>query len=98
MQIRAFRPLAPTQNIAVTGTAQSLALTGTVGTVFAVRLANVGTQTVFVTFDGTTATATNGLPIPAGDIEVFTITRDYSISAIASATGSTLYVTMGEGV
>lgn len=97
-QFRAFRPLAPTQNIAVTATAQSLALTNTVGNSVAVRFANIGTQTVFVTFDNTVATATNGVPLPAGQVEAFTITTQYPLSVIAAGTGSTLYVTVGEGL
>lgn len=98
MQLRAFRPLAPTQNIAVTATAQSFPLPNIVGTIYAVRFANLGTQTVFIALEGVTATVNNGIPLPAGAVETFTLDSQSSISVIATATGSTLYATVGEGV
>lgn len=101
-QWRAFRPLALTQNIAVTASAQSQTLNYSLGT-FAVRLCNVGTQTVFVlqreTGNSTAATVTNAIPIPAGQTEIFTFSQGtIDFSVIAPATGSTLYSTVGEGV
>lgn len=97
-QNRAFRPLAVTQNIGVTAAAQTVTLNYANGT-FAVRFCNIGTQTVFVAFDGNAATLTTSLPIPAGQTEVFTFsTGAPSFSVIASATGSTLYSTVGEGL
>jgi hypothetical protein len=100
-QWRAFRPLALTQNIAVTAAAQTQTLNFSLGT-FAVRFSNVGTQTVFVLpgeATQTDATVTNAIPIPAGQTEIFTFsqgTRTFSV--IATATGSTLYSTVGEGI
>lgn len=100
-QRRAFRPLAATQNIAVTATAQTVTLNLSFG-VFAVRFCNVGTQTIFFLMgesSQTDATVSNAIPLPSGQTEIFTFpqgTRTYSV--IASATGSTLYTTVGEGI
>lgn len=101
-QTRAFRPLAQTQNIAVTATAQTHTFNAPVGT-FAVRFCNVGTQMIFLlprkAGDTTAATVTNAIPIPAGQTEVYTFgPGTTSVSVIAAATGSTLYTTVGEGV
>jgi hypothetical protein len=89
-----FSPKGDTVNIAVTGTAQDLALTEGHGTV---RIANVGNQTVFIHFQ-TTATVSNGIPLLANSAEVFAKGAASSLSVIAAGTGSTLYVTTGEGV
>lgn len=100
-QLRAFRPLATTQNIAVTASAQTATLTGAIGT-FQVRFCNVGTQLVYILpgeASQTTVTASNGIPLPAGQTEIFTFSQGtISFSVIAGATGSTLYYTVGEGL
>lgn len=98
----AFRPLAATQNIAVTATAQTHSFNYTLG-MFGVRFVNIGTQTVFLLprmrTDATAATVTNSIPLPAGQTEVFTMGLEVdNISVIAPATGSTLYTTVGEGL
>jgi len=88
-----------TTNLAVTTASQALNLPITMPQEGAtLRLTNIGTQTVFVTFDGSAATTANGLPIPAGIAQDFTIGPGASIHAIAGATGSTLYATMGDGI
>ncbi len=101
-QLRAFRPLADTQNVVVTGTAQTLTLNYQIGT-NAMRVCNIGTQTVFFFINDTTsaktATVSAAMPIPAGNTEVFTLGNGaINLSIIASTTGSTLYVTQGEGL
>lgn len=101
-QLRAFRPLADTQNIVVTATAQPLTLNYQIGT-NAMRVCNIGTQTVFIVINDATSAKTStvaiGMPIPAGNTEVFTLGNgSTSLSIIAATTGSTLYVTQGEGV
>lgn len=100
-QLRAFRPLAATQNIAVTAAAQTQTLNLSLG-VFAIRFCNIGTVTVFVLAGETTqtdATVSNAIPIPAGQTEIFTFPKGTAtFSVIASATGSTLYTTVGEGL
>lgn len=103
-------PLFPlgTTNVAVTGTAATLTLS-TATTSARIRsidnlglkqlvLTNVGTQTVFVTVDGTTATAANGMPLlPNSQVVVSVDFSQATVSAIASSTGSTLYATLGIG-
>ena len=100
-QLRAFRPLGATQNIAVTASAQTVTLVPTLGT-FVIRFCNIGTQTVFVLPGELTqvaATTTNAIPIPAGQTEIFTMSQGTTtFSVIAGATGSTLYTTVGEGL
>lgn len=98
---RAFRPLAATQNLAVTASAQTVTLNYPMGTT-ALRLCNIGTQTIFILFgevSQTAATVTNAIPIPAGQTEIFTVSQGtITYSVIAPATGSTLYSTVGEGI
>lgn len=101
-QLRAFRPLSPTQNVAVGVTATSIDLTGYIGTM-AIRLCNIGNQPVFFRTreisDSVDATLSNAIPVPAGQTEIFTLpSGTTSISVIAGSTGSTLYFTLGEGL
>lgn len=100
--IRAFKPLSATQNIAVLATPTDINLNTVVGTM-AIRLCNIGTQPVFVLFrepaNVTEASLSNAIPIPAGQTEIFTLPSGVgSISVIAGSTGSTLYFTLGEGL
>lgn len=99
---RAFRPLAATQNLAVTASAQTVTFSPVPYGTLAVRFCNVGTQTVFVLFGETSqtaATVTNAIPIPSGQTEIFTISQGVTtFSVIAGATGSTIYSTLGEGI
>jgi hypothetical protein len=103
-QIRAFRPSVQngTVNIAVTASNQVLTLGSPVpqGTQ-ALRVANIGTQTVFIELGTSAAVAavTTSMPLLANTTEVFTIKNDItSIAVIAGNTGSTIYVTAGEGL
>lgn len=93
----AFSPIGATVNIAVTGSAQTLTFTQEVSGATNLRLANVGTQTVFVRTDGVTATAAAGMPILANSVEVIDKGSRATLSVIAGATGSTLYATTGFG-
>jgi hypothetical protein len=101
MQLRAFRPLAATQNTASTAASQTVAFNLSMGT-FAVRFCNIGTQTVFIlpyTTTAVAATTTNAIPLPAGQTEIFTMSQGTTgYTFIAGATGSTLYSTVGEGL
>jgi len=89
-----FSQKGATVNVAVTASAQTLTFS-TTQPMDNVRLANVGTQTVFVNFQAT-ATVNNGIPILAGTVELFSAIPG-SLSCIASAVGSTLYATVGQG-
>lgn len=102
MQLRAFRPLANTQNLVVTGSAQTLPLNYQLGTT-SIRVWNNGSQPIFfVVNDATsnnTASLTTSMPVAAGNTEVFTIGNgSINLSIIAPTTGSTVYVTQGEGL
>lgn len=99
---RAFKPLGvnKTVNVAVTATSQLLAVPNVPYGTLALRMANVGTQTIFIDFVTTTGTAvaTTSIPLLANTVEVFTLGNDIThVSAIAGTTGSTLYITYGEG-
>lgn len=89
-----FSPSGNTVNVAVTGTAQNLALTAGSHNV---RLANIGPQTLFLRFDGVTATVSNGMPMAPNTVEMFAKGSASTISVIAATTGSTLYATSGDG-
>lgn len=104
--VRPFVPKPPngnnTVNVAVTSSNQSLALGANKGQGFqAVRIVNSGTQNIFLNFSqaaGTAAVATD-LVMLAGSVEIFGLHPDISfINVIAAASGSTMYVTVGEGV
>lgn len=102
-QHRAFRPLAATQSATPDGiSASTVTFNFTLGT-RAVRLCNIGTQAAFIRFreagDSTAATAINGIPLPAGQTEIFTIGNDVlNMSVFSSAAGSVIYSTVGEGL
>lgn len=87
-----------TANLAVTASDQTVTVTQTIPAKGCqARLVNSGTQVVFFRFDGTTVTVNNGIPLLPNTVEVFDIMLGASIHAIAAATGSTLYVTLGYG-
>jgi hypothetical protein len=90
-----------TSNAAVTASAQSLTVPDYYGQESSFRsvvLNCVGTQTVFFTTDGSTATTSNGMPIQPGQAFVISIpNKTTSISVISGTTGSTLYLTVGDG-
>jgi hypothetical protein len=96
-EIRAFQP-GPTvsQNLAVTAGAAAITLNNTGGTRQA-RIVTSGTTAVFLAFD-TVATTTQGMIVLGNTTEVITLPQACAtISAIATATGVTLYVEIGTG-
>jgi hypothetical protein len=97
---RAFQATEATQNAAVTGSAATITFVSKTSDLDgAVRVANIGTQTVFIRLDGTTPTTSTGIPLLAGTAEVFSVpTGSTTVKHIAAATGSTIYVTPGRGV
>lgn len=95
-------PPAGTTNGAVTAAVTQINLPGTAPyeTETTGRFVNSGAQTIFWAY-GTQAglTAANGIPMLANTVETFTIPAGVStISVIAAATGSTLYITAGDGM
>lgn len=97
--LRPFDANTATQNVAVTASNQSTAITATGQGTRSIRLANVGTQTVFVTITDAAATASvsTSIPVVANSVEVFLLRKENAyINVIAASTGSTLYWTVGE--
>lgn len=95
-------PPAGTSNGAVTAAVTQINLPATAPyeTETTARFVNAGSQTVFWCY-GTQAglTAANGVPVLANTVETFTIPAGIStISVIAASTGSTLYITVGDGM
>jgi hypothetical protein len=97
--VRPFEVKSNTANLAVTTASQTVALNRAgIGTQ-SIRVVNIGTQTVFISIGGSgvTASLTTSMPILANTVETLTIqNEDTTVAAIASATGSTIYVTTGE--
>ena len=68
------------------------------------RLFNPGPSTVFWTYgDGAVTAATTDVPLPAGAIEVVTLSNPASapvthVAAITASGTATLYVTTGQGL
>lgn len=89
-----------TVNLAVLATSATVAVSpATVGSRSA-RIYNSGTNTVFINFGpvGTVATVANSMPMLPNSVETFYFHNDWTlVAAIASATGNTIYITMGEG-
>lgn len=96
--ISAFQPIGSgaTANVVVGIAALSIALPNLASDMGIVRLVNVGTQVVFVSFTGAATLATS-MPILPNTEEFITFPASYTISAIAGAIGSTLYATFGNG-
>jgi len=102
MITNAFQPMVLTANAAVLTTIVTITpayATPNPLQLCSYRLVNVGNQIVFFLFGASPAvTVANGIPIAAGASETFTGPPNSVIQTIASATGSTLYVTVGEGM
>lgn len=97
-QGRAFRPIAATQNTAVTNSNAAITLSPVSVATRQLRIANIGTETVFIRF-GTAATTAAGIPMVPNSVEIYTIKDETTVNVIAAVGGSnTLYVTIGEGL
>lgn len=104
-----FVPTGPTNNLAVTASAQSLtlptvsAVPAQVSTVSDIGLYSymvtvVGTQTVFGRCDGVTPTTANATPFLANSQVVISLEKSVTACQfIAANTGSTVYATIGRG-
>lgn len=96
--IRTFQPgPTVTQNLAVTAGAASITLNNTAGTRQVRVVSSGGTTNVWCAFD-TTATTTQGMLILGSTVESFTLPQGCTtMSFISTATGMTVYVTVGVG-
>ena len=103
MGMRAFSPSNITANIAVSAVSQSVKVINR-NSPITVRIVNNGTSTVWLSFGGSTVTATlsTSFPIGPGVHEVLTMSPspngDLYIAAIAAAATGTIYFTPGEGL
>jgi hypothetical protein len=97
---RAFEPTGVTQNEAVTASAEVITLTGRLSDRDGVvRIANIGTQTIYIRLDGTAPTTSTGFPMLANTVECFSMPAgSTTVRHIAGSTGSSIYVTPGRGV
>lgn len=97
--VRAFEALSgSTANLAVTGADQTMTITQVIPPGGCVGLfTNVGPQTVFVRMDSTAVTTSNGIPILPNSQVTLGVNFGATPRAIAAATGSTLYLTLGNG-
>ncbi|MGY6240550.1 hypothetical protein [Burkholderia ambifaria] len=85
-------------SLAVTASAQNMGLPVDAVEGGSIRMVNIGTQAVYFSFGGT-ATVANSMPILPNTEKTFSIPPGTTaISAIAGATGSTLYATLGDGI
>lgn len=89
-----------TVNLAVLTTSATVVVAPAVTAHRACRILNSGTNTVFINLGGpsTTATLTNSFPLLPNTERVFWFHNDWTtVAAISTATGNTIYITMGEG-
>lgn len=103
MNNNAFRPIlsGPNQilsyNISANGTSAQQTLPGA----SSIRIANLGTVTIFINFGtkAVIAVAATDMPIPAGIVEVISLPNGAEyIAAITAGTAATLNIIPGDGV
>lgn len=102
-QVFPFQPAATaanTSNIVVTTVNQTFTLSPSVGADGGtIRLANIGTQIVFVVMGTVNSSVTTSMPMLPNSVETFSMPGGlFTLSVIAPATGSTLYCTIGIGL
>ena len=88
-------------NLAVTASSQVLAVNIVPIGNRTLRIANIGTQTIFIAFGVSTSTATvsTSMPVLPNTVETFFMRNENThLAVIAGSTGSTIYVTIGEGI
>jgi hypothetical protein len=97
---KSFEPTGATVNEAVTAAAETVSLAGRLSDRDgAIRVANIGTVTIFITLDGTTPTVSNAIPLVANTAESFSMPAGKTdVKHIAAGAGSTIYVTPGRGI
>lgn len=98
-----FQPAATaatTSNIAVTTASQTFTLAPSVGADGgSMRVTNSGTQNIFWALGSVTASMTTSMVMQPNTTETFSLPGGVNtISVIAPATGSTMYVTVGIGL
>jgi hypothetical protein len=98
-----FEPIGSTVTRTVTTSSARVALTdpGKFGSKFQVRVVNAGSYKAFITPGTSTVTSAvaTGMPVLAGNVEVFTVNGGVTDIAAICDTGesTTLYITSGYG-
>lgn len=87
-----------TVNLAVTASSGNVAAKN--GSTSSLRIVNSGANTVFIEIStaAQTASLTTSMPMLPNSVEVFNAPWEAVVSAIAGATGNTLYITPGDGL
>lgn len=85
--------------ITVSGSSQTVLLTGLTKSEDSVRVVNNATETIFITFSiGAGTAALTSLPVLSGVTEVFGITPDVThTSAIGTSASGKIYFSVGKG-
>ena len=108
MQVNTFFPLGATVNLEADTSSDSVALTAYDPSLGTVRIYNSGTVDVFVAFgtSGVTAALASGMPVKAGNTEVFGLgstllradtTPPTHVAMITASDTATVYLTSGVG-
>jgi hypothetical protein len=99
MDIDTFTPIGDTVNLSVSSSSARVQITASSSGSSNVRIHNKGTVGLFVTFGGSSVTATTaaGIPIPVGAIEIFGLGNYDYVAAITASGTATLYATPGQG-
>jgi hypothetical protein len=97
LRVLPFKPAGATTVAAATAASSSTAIDAHS---MAVRIYNAGAVTIFVSFStgGETVTVTNGMPIPALGIGVFTKGSADRVNIICASATASVYLTPGEGL
>jgi hypothetical protein len=103
-RIHAFRPEGPTVKVAATTTSGATAVQIHPGTSKHIRVWNSGAAEAYVAFGASgvaavipTGTPANGMPVPAGAVEIFTAVAGYAAVIMGTGTAS-VWMTPGEGL
>lgn len=96
MYVRPFQAVdQSSQTLAVTGSSQALTLPTAIGN-RTIRIVTSGSVTIFWKY-GTGATVAASTPMLPNTVETFFLPNDVTqISFIASGTGTTVYITIGQ--
>lgn len=102
MNLRPFAAIpASGKKITVSASSQRTVL-DTRGTKNQIRVANLGTDTVWIEFgdSAVTASMTTGIPIPAGRVEILSSnpTADLYVAVIAAGATGDIWFNIGEGI
>ena len=99
LYIRPFMPKGNTVNLSVGVATGSIAVTRPGMGIQSIRIANNGSNVIFITIGSSTVTAAiaTSMPILPYSVETFMLGKDDThVAAISALAGNTLYITTGE--